>query len=145
MFIAECILYYFDVVHSLVFLDISSIFLCHTEQCRAGGIFGHSAVILSILWWGVEGYKILCVSGHLGYAVTLELKKNSWNVSHNAPPARYKSKVICCWHMCASFTSCLSTLGLFIRQVFVVIRSRHIIMYCNKIFICTTVTSLSFS
>lgn len=44
MFIAESVFYYSDVVQPVVFKDFSSVLYCQTEQCRAGGIIGHSAV-----------------------------------------------------------------------------------------------------
>jgi hypothetical protein len=49
MFIAESVFYYSDVVRPGVFRDSSSVLYCQTEQCRAGGIIGHSAAVLSIL------------------------------------------------------------------------------------------------
>jgi len=50
MFIAESVFYYSDDVHPVVLGDFSSVLYCQTEQCRAGGIIGHSAAVLSTLW-----------------------------------------------------------------------------------------------
>jgi hypothetical protein len=50
MFIAVFVFYYCDVAHPVVFRDFSSVLYCQIEQCRADGIIGHSAAVLSTLW-----------------------------------------------------------------------------------------------
>jgi hypothetical protein len=59
MFIAESGFHYSDVVHPVVFRDFSSVLYCQTEQCRAGGITGHSAVacvgLLSVIHFVHQG------------------------------------------------------------------------------------------
>lgn len=127
-----------DVVCPVVFRDFSILY-CQTEHCRAGGIIGHSAAVLSTLWWRSPLVKNTLV-GHVSLAVQLLQckRKNSWNGSHNWPLTKYKSEVISCQHMYVSlFTSLLPfTSGLTLGM------SQHIIIYCNRIFRSTILMSL---
>ena len=46
-------------MHPVVFRDFSSVLYCQTEQCRAGGIIGHSALacvgLLSVIHFVHQG------------------------------------------------------------------------------------------
>lgn len=52
----------------------------------------------------------------------------------------YESKVTCCWHSCTlfSYLTCVCHLWVLIMQCSMLIKSQHIVIYCNKMFDTTT-------